>query len=133
MAASHPTTRRRVLCVDDNPDVLELQKSMLEYSGYEVLLAHNGDDGLNLARGVKVDLAVLDYEMPRMMGTELAQRLRDMRPALPIIILSGSEVPADAAQVADCCLSKTQMGMALVQEIHRLLGQRQSARSKAAR
>jgi len=122
MAASRLTARGRVLCVDDNPDVLELQKCILEHSGYEVLLASNGADGISLAKDREVDLVLLDYEMPLMKGTEVAQRLRDMLPALPIIIVSGSDLPEDATLLADCWVSKTKMGKALVQEVNRLLG-----------
>ena len=75
-------------------------KSILEHRGYEVLLASNGADGISLARGRKVNL-VLGYGMPLMMGTEVAQRLRDMQPALPIIIVSGIDLPEEAARVAD--------------------------------
>jgi len=128
MSVSRSAARRRVLCVDDNPDVLELQKCILEHSGYEVLLASNGADGISLAKGRKVDLALLDYEMPLMMGTEVAQRLRDMQPALPIIFVSGSDLPQEAAMVADCCVSKTKMGKALVQEVDRLLSRRRPGR-----
>ena len=75
-------------------------KSILEHRGYEVLLASNGADGISLARGRKGNL-VLGYGMPLMMGTEVAQRLRDMQPALPIIIVSGIDLPEEAARVAD--------------------------------
>ena len=68
--------------------------------------------------------AVLDYEMPLMKGTEVAQRLRAIQPALPIIIVSGSDLPEDAATVADSCLYKVGMGTALVPEVNRLLGSR---------
>jgi CheY-like chemotaxis protein len=128
MAASRSTARRRVLCVDDNPDVLEFQKCILEHSGYEVLLASNGADGISLAEGRKVDLALLDYEMPLMMGSEVAQRLRDILPALPIIIVSGSDLPEEVLMFADCCVSKTKMGQALIQEVNRLLGSRRSGK-----
>jgi len=117
----------RVLCIDDNPDVLEVQKHILEASGYEVLLASNGADGISLAKGCEVDLAILDYEMPRMMGTEVAQRLRAMQPSLPIIIFSGGALPEEAATVANCCVSKTSMGAVLVQEVNRLLRSRRGS------
>lgn len=121
----------RVLCIDDHPEVLEVEKSILEHWGYEVLVASNGDDGIRLAKGCKVDLVLLDYEMLRMMGTEVARRLREMHPNPPIIIFSASELPEEAATVADCCVSKTKMGEALVQEVNRLLGTRARASERS--
>jgi CheY-like chemotaxis protein len=110
-----------VLCIDDNQDVLEVEKSILENSGYKVLLTGNGEEGLRLVQGGHVDLVLLDYEMPLMMGTEVARRLRDMQPALPIIIVSGGNVPEDVAKIADCCISKAEMGTAVMLEVNRLL------------
>jgi len=117
-----------VLCIDDNAHVLELQKSILEHSGYEVLQASNGADGISLAKDCRVELVLLDYEMPLMTGGEVAQRLRQMRSALPIIMVSGADLPVEAARIADCCISKTEMGTALVQEVDRLIGSQRSGK-----
>lgn len=85
----------RVLCIDDNCDVLQLEKEILEEAGYEVLLASNGADGLNLATGSMIDIVILDCEMPQMTGTEVAHRIRAMRPMLPIIMVSGAGQPKE--------------------------------------
>src|SRR5215472_1491438 len=70
----------RVLCIDDNSDVLQLEKTILEEAGYEVLLASSGADGLNLASDNMVEVVILDCEMPKITGTELAHRIRAMHP-----------------------------------------------------
>ena len=111
----------RVLCIDDNCDVLQLEKAILEEAGYEVLLASNGADGLNLARGSMVDILILDCEMPQMTGTEVAHRIRAMRPMLPIIMVSGADQPKETTGILDCFVPKTQMPKTLLPEVKRLL------------
>lgn len=92
--------RLKVLCVDDNSDVLELEKLLLEREGYEVLVANNGVEGLKLFRDSKVDLVVLDYEMPQMTGAEVAQLLRRVQPTLAIIMVCGTGFPEEAGRVS---------------------------------
>lgn len=96
----------RVLCIDDNCDVLQLEKEILEEAGYEVLLASNGADGLNLATGSMIDIVILDCEMPQMTGTEVAHRIRAMRPMLPIIMVSGAGQPKETKGIVDCFVPK---------------------------
>jgi CheY-like chemotaxis protein len=120
-SGSRAVARGTVLCIDDSPEVLGFQRALLEHSGYEVLLASNGADGIKLAKSCAIDVALLDYEMPHMLGTEVARGLREMQPALPIILISGASLPAESVEVADCCLSKIEMGSTLVPEIDRLL------------
>ena len=114
------SARRTVLCVDDNYDVLRLEKSILEKADYAVVLASNGIEGLNLVRGGEVDLIVLDLEMPNMTGVELAQRIRVIQPTIPIIMVSAAGPPQDLAGIVDCFVPKIQM-TTLVREVSRLL------------
>jgi CheY-like chemotaxis protein len=62
-----------------------------------------------LAKNWNVDLVVVDYEMPRMTGAEIAQRLRAMYPTVTIIMISGTELPEESARVVDCFVPETQM------------------------
>lgn len=111
----------RVLCIDDNCDVLQLEKEILEEAGYEVLLASNGTDGLNIATGSMIDIVILDCEMPQMTGTEVAHRIRAMRPMLPIIMVSGAGQPNETTGIVDCFVPKTQVPTTLVREVKRFL------------
>jgi len=113
---------RKVLCIDDDLDVLKFEKVILEGAGYEVLLASSGDEGVNLAKVRGVDLVLLDYEMPRMFGTDVAQRLRAIQPTLPIIMVSGGDLPEEAARIVDCFVPKTnKMATTLLREVKRLI------------
>ena len=112
---------RRILCIDNDWDLLKLEKLILETAGYEVLLANDGAEGMNLVKGGRVDLVVLDAEMPRMAGTELAERLRTTQPALPIIMVAGVAVPKRSTKTADRYIQKAKMVMTLSREVNRLL------------
>ena len=57
-----------LLCIDDDVQSLEIRKIVFEASGYRVLTASSGADGLRLFRSYPVDAVVLDYHMPEMDG-----------------------------------------------------------------
>lgn len=101
---------KRVLCVDDDADTLELRKLLLESSGYTVATAPSGVVALELLdEDTKVDLVLLDYLMPGMNGDELAQRLRVQFPELPLVAVSGvKELPAEFIGVLDASVQKGQ-------------------------
>jgi CheY-like chemotaxis protein len=68
--------------------VLAIRKMLLESVGYRVLLAESGPQGLDLLQREHVHTVILDYRMPEMTGAEVAERIRAIRPWLPIIMLS---------------------------------------------
>jgi len=84
-----------ILCIDDNPTVLALEKSLLENNGYKVVSAPSGLTGLALARSHRLDAVVLDFRMPEMDGSQVAEVLTKEQPNLPLVIYSGCgyEVP----------------------------------------
>jgi len=83
---------KRVLCVDDDPDTLRVRKLLLESRGYSVLTATSGEEALNLiSPAASIDLVLLDYVMPGMKGDELAEKVRQRFPALPVVAVSGVE------------------------------------------
>ena len=96
-----------LLCIDDNPDILECEKAFLETFGHTVLTASNGGDGLNLASIHKIDVAVVDYLMPEMDGHEFAIAMKRLRPQVPIIMLSATvDIPKQALEVVDAFVAK---------------------------
>lgn len=100
--------RKKILVVDDEPDIVKVVRKRLEESGYEVVTASDGQEGLEKARGVSPDLVILDLMLPKMDGYRVCGLLkRDARYAkIPVIIFSargqaddidlGKEVGADA-------------------------------------
>lgn len=77
-----------LLCIDDEPNVLAVRKMLLETVGYRVLTAQSGPQGLELLAREHVKTVIVDYKMPEMAGSEVAARIRQMHPGMPIIMLS---------------------------------------------
>jgi len=88
----------KILAVDDEPQIRRALKSMLTARGYQVLLAENGDEALELAASSLPDLIILDLAMPGISGMEVCRELRTWYKS-PILILSvhGSDIDKVAA------------------------------------
>ena len=82
---------KKVLVVDDDPDVRLFSITVLEENGYTPLEATNGEEGMQLIRKERPDLVILDVLMPRESGIRLYRQLKTDRKLdkIPIIILSG--------------------------------------------
>ena len=78
-----------VLVVDDESDITALVAYHLAKSGYRVVTAHSGPDALRAAQDVRPDLVVLDLMLPGMSGFDLARRLADSHPHVPIVFMTG--------------------------------------------
>jgi CheY-like chemotaxis protein len=79
---------KHILVVDDDALMLSMIGRALQ--DYEVTLARDGDEALRLtAPGVRLDLLITDYLMPAMMGDELLGRIRERRPRLKALVISG--------------------------------------------
>ena len=112
-----------LLCIDDNEEVLECEKSFLEAFGYTVLTAASGGKGLELASMHSVDVVIVDYLMPGMNGQEVAVEMRRLRPQAPIIMLSAAaEVPERALKVVDAFVAKDHLARQLLPAIAQLRG-----------
>src|SRR5713226_5710936 len=80
-----------VLVVDDETFMLSLAELMLMRNGYTVLTATSGGEVLHMLEvwpDLKIDVAVIDVVMPVMDGFELVERMREIRPRLPILYMS---------------------------------------------
>lgn len=83
-------SRRTVLVVDDNPDQRELVRRMVERAGYACVIAANGREARSQLESATVDAAVTDVFMPDEDGLEFLRHVREERPELPILVVSGS-------------------------------------------
>src|SRR6202035_395726 len=98
-----------ILCIDDHWNGLIGRKLLLEESGYQVLEASGGDEGLKLFRSHAVDAVVLDYQMPGMNGDVVAAKMKRIHSHVPIMILSAYEpLSKNKSKSADSFLSKSQ-------------------------
>ena len=79
--------KKRILVVDDEPQITRVLRTALTGSGYEVRTADDGHSGLRVAREWQPDLVITDVSMPNMNGIELCRLLR-AESSLPVIVLS---------------------------------------------
>jgi len=90
--------KKRVLVVDDDPDILRVFKSILEKEGYEVETAETGSAALEKIKNEKFNLCLIDVRLPDMDGTELLKMTNDFE-TIKIIVtgFSSNEVGKKAA------------------------------------
>jgi DNA-binding response OmpR family regulator len=81
---------KRILVAEDEPHILGLIVYSLEYAGFEVMEAVNGEDAIRIAANDKPDLILLDVRMPRMSGYEVCTVLKeqDSTKEIPIVFIS---------------------------------------------
>ena len=80
--------KKKILDVDDEPNMRELLREELEEEGYEVEAAENGEEALKKFSSGDYDLVILDIEMPGMNGLEVAGKIREMKKDARIILLT---------------------------------------------
>ena len=95
-----------LLCIDDEENGLKMRKWLFETEGFQVFTALDGQTGIGLFEAHPIDGVVLDYNMPRMNGIAVAERLKKLRSTVPIIMLSGYPVPAEANRYIDTIITK---------------------------
>lgn len=97
MTMAEVATPARVLVVDDEPQNLELVEAILAPTGYEVLLASNGEEALALTNEKQPDLIILDLMMPGLSGFEVCARVK-MHPqtgGVPVLFVTALSQPGD--------------------------------------
>ena len=85
-----PASKRTIMVVDDNPDIVIIVTTILEAKGYVVQSASSGQEALSLLKGQKPDLIILDIMMPQMDGLEVLTRLKadQSTASIPVILLT---------------------------------------------
>lgn len=81
--------RPTVFYLDDNPSSRSLLTGVLRESGFEVISAGDPIEALDCMNKICFDLVLLDYQMPFMSGSQLAQELKFIHPDIPIVMISG--------------------------------------------
>ena len=87
-----PPRSLRVLLVDDDAEIIESMRTVLESKGYEILVARDGNQGLLMAERENPDLVVLDMMMPKRSGFLVLERLRRSHPVpMRVIMITANE------------------------------------------
>ena len=92
-----PAATKRILICDDDPVILRLLQVNLELEGYDVLLAHHGEQAIEVATAEHPDLVILDIMMPKLDGYQTCERLKanDETKEIPVVFLSAKAQQTD--------------------------------------
>ena len=111
-----------VLVVDDDPDVRDVTATSLREAGYVVMEAGNGAEALDILAARPVCLALVDYAMPMMSGSEFVRLARQTRPDLPVIYVTGvADTLALREQARDPIVMKPYSGATLLKIVRELI------------
>ena len=127
--------KKIILCVDDNEQTLAVRKFLLETRGYRVI-ATGGQEALEVieqyAQG-ELSLLLCDLLMPRMDGTELIRRARELQPGLPSLMVSGTVSTMERGCGADVFLPKGACSpMELLERVRVLVARKRGPKKAAA-
>jgi two-component system cell cycle response regulator DivK len=118
----------RILIVEDDDDTQGMVRFLLEYKGYEVLLAKDGKQGLEVANREKPDLILLDLAMPEMDGWSVAHKLKGdpATKAIPVIAVTAYTMSSDRRMAlsagCDGFIGKPMNVPEFIAEIEKFLG-----------
>ena len=90
-----------VLLVDDEDIILEVEKKLLEASGYDVLTARNGKEAVEIYKKKwdNIDLVLMDMVMPNMGGGEAYDRMKEINPRVKVLLSSGYSINGEAKEI----------------------------------
>lgn len=86
-----PEPRPRILVIEDDPYAREALALLLDYYGYDVIVASNGADGVTLLGEAAPDLVVTDWRMPGLSGLALCVALRKRHGTVPIVVVTSAD------------------------------------------
>ena len=119
---------KKILIIDDEPDIIKVVKFRLIKTGYELMTAADGREGLELARVLKPDLVLLDYRMPFLNGDEVCKEIKkdESTKHIPVILMTASTQDTLKENIqtmgADDYILKPFEPEELIKKIKRLIG-----------
>jgi CheY-like chemotaxis protein len=114
-------TRSLILCVDNEEVALVLRRKVLEEAGYVVFTAATVSEALAFFKSHPVDLVITDHLLPGATGKELALELRRVNPKLPVLTLSGGQIPSSIVQPPDFYLHKLEGPTEMIAKVQSIL------------
>ena len=123
---------KKILIVDDEPNLVKLLESRLKVNGYDVISAFDGQQGLDKVRQDKPDLVILDLMLPQLHGYEVCRQLRTdaVHKNIPIVMLTASgkatDIQEGLEQGANAYIAKPFKPEALLGIIQALLWESES-------
>jgi DNA-binding NtrC family response regulator len=130
MIPSDPSSKKTILCIDDDPAILCYEMALLERSGYKVLTASSAQQGITLAITCMCDAVLLEYEMRGMSAQQIACEIKVVKPELAVILLSRREVPMQASAWVDAFVPKLEASRQLLPMIAEVCGRNRPSHPK---
>ena len=111
-----------ILCIDDELIGLKVRTILLERAGYSVVSALEGREGIDIFAREPVVGVILDYAMPGMNGAEVATRMRELKPDVPILLLSAYVgLPKEVTSLVDVYMTKGEGAPTLLTKLRTML------------
>lgn len=123
-------TTSTILCIEDDPNALEIRALLLRSVGYGVLSASDSEQAMRLFETEDVELVLSDHFLGESNGSELASRMKARKPSVPIVLLSGAPELAEEVDCADRFLVKGQPVPEMLAAIEDLLRKRGSGKGE---
>ena len=112
----------RILCVDDDPHIRELNEIVLGQAGYEVVSASSPADALGQFKSGAFDLVITDLFSPESSDVEFIAKIRGLAPSVPLIVVSGDHHPGpEILKQADAFVPKAYSLNALTDAVREVL------------
>jgi CheY-like chemotaxis protein len=121
---SDTSSQPLVLCIDDAEIALRVRKLLLANAGYRVLTAASGEDGLEIFKQNPIELVIADHFLTDKTGLEIAADMKELKPEVPILIVSAAAEAPTGLEFADGFLSKGEGPDALLEAIAGMLDHR---------
>jgi len=118
--------------VDDEQIGLTARRLLLSIAGYTVLTATSGAAALRLFSCNHVNLVITDHLLPDLTGAELTSQMKQLKPEIPIVLLTGLVDPPPGFEQADLLLTKGMTPPEFLDEIAKVLSKAHSAESSNA-
>jgi ATP-dependent Lon protease len=115
---------RAILFVDDHEVLARLSCEILEMQGYRAVSAYSGAEALRKFDEEEFDVLVTDYRMDGMNGLELARKVHEKHPEIPVIIVTGYG-PVEGGKDVVACLQKEDLFPALLEKIKAFLEEKE--------
>ena len=113
--------RPRILCVDDAEIALQVRKLIFQRAGYDVTTSLSGEEALEIFKTQPVDIVIADHFLSDKSGTEIAREMKELRPEVPILIVSAATEKPSGLEFADAFVAKGESPQTLLNTIANLL------------
>jgi CheY-like chemotaxis protein len=120
---------KKILVIDDEPDIMEIATARLKHAGYEIIPASSAEEGIAFLQKDIPDLILLDLLLPEMQGDELCRNLKtdDRYKQIPIILFTASAIRAGRPEKikelgANACVMKPFEPQELLEKVKKLIG-----------